>query len=128
MLFWKFDASKGQLPHLNLHFLLCLLIYTRFDIFIQAWLHEKLRLLEPPQSIAQYRAKHYRTRRLYPIPEDIQSWLSTFSDTMIQWMFLWWRLQHVMLHSYTYCIPVANLHLPLSITQAGSAGSLDKSN
>ena len=71
MIFWKSNASRGQLPYLNLHFLLCLLIYTRFETFTQAWLHKKLRLLEPPRSIAQYRAKHYRTLRLHPIPEDV---------------------------------------------------------
>ena len=29
---------------------------------------------------------------------------------MIQWMCPWWRLQHVTLRSYTYCVPVASLH------------------
>ena len=55
--------------------------------------------------------KHCCTRRLHPIPEDIRSWLSTFPDTMIQWMCPWWRLQHVMLRSYTYYVPIASLHL-----------------
>ena len=67
-------------------------------------------MLEPPRDIARYRAKHCRTRRLHPIPEDVRSWLSTFPDTMIQWMCPWWRLQHVTLRSYTYCVPVASLH------------------
>ena len=76
----------------------------------QVWFHEKLRLLEPPRDIGRYRAKHCRTRRLHPIPSDVREWLSTFPDTMIRWMCPWWRLQHVTLRSYTYCVPVASLH------------------
>ena len=67
-------------------------------------------MLELPRSIAQYRAKHCRTRRLHPIPEDVRNWLSTLPDTIIQWMCPWWRLQHVILRSYTYCVPIASLH------------------
>ena len=74
------------------------------------WIYEKLRLLESPQNIARYRAKYYRNRQLHPILENIQSWLSTLLDTLIQWTCPWWRLQHVFLHSYTHCVPVASLH------------------
>ena len=74
------------------------------------WLHEKLGLLEPPQNITHYKAKNYITRRLYPIPKGVQGWLATFSDTLIHWTCLWWRLQHITLHSYTHCVPVAGLH------------------
>ena len=74
------------------------------------WLHEKLGLLEPPQNIARYKAKNYRTRRLHLILEDVQGWLSIFSDILIRWTSPWWRLQHVTLHFYTHYIPVAGLY------------------
>ena len=77
---------------------------------MQAWFHKKLRLLDPPRDIAHYRAKHCRTRKLHPVPEDVGSWLCTFPDTLIRWMCPWWRLQHVTVHSYTYCVPIAGLH------------------
>ena len=75
------------------------------------WFHEKLRLLDPPQNIARYRAKHCRTRVLQSIPDNLQGWLSTFPDILIRWTCPWWGLQHVTLRSYTHCVPVASLHL-----------------
>lgn len=67
-------------------------------------------LLEPPRDITHYRAKHCRTRRINPILEDVRSWLSTFPDTLIQWMCPWWRLQYMTIRSYTYYVPIAGLH------------------
>lgn len=89
------------------------ILYRLYSQLSQAWFHEKLRLLEPPRDIIHYRAKHCRTRRLQPIPGDVRSWLATFPDTLIHWMCPWWRLEHVTVRSYTYCVPVAGLHFAI---------------
>ena len=85
-------------------------LYMFQHFHTHTWFYEKLRLLKPPRNIAQYRAKHCHTRRLYLIPEDVRNWLSTFPDTLIQWMCPWWRLQHMTIRSYTYFVPIAGLH------------------
>ena len=46
--------------HLTLYFCPASIFLICYPI--QAWFHEKLRLLEPPQDIGRYRAKHCRTR------------------------------------------------------------------
>ena len=84
--------------------------FSGSPLLLEAWLYEKLRLLEPPKDIVCYKAKHYRTRKLHPMPKDVRNWLSTFPDTKVQWMCPWWRLRHVTTQSYTQCVPIAGLY------------------
>ena len=57
--------------------------FSGSPLLLEAWFYEKLRLLEPPKDVACYKAKHYRTRKLHPMPKDVQNWLSTFPDTKV---------------------------------------------